>query len=449
MSSPPFPPSGRYIESVRESSRSIREKCNIEIRPESIKTFLFSPSFTSTFQKLKHAHGMTLPLKFPSLLSELNVLSTLSILNFASGYRVPLHTATGRGAFDTIRALVFSMYISSDPDDGPGNLLSARGMMGMEEGRVAELMRVEGKIHLERPHGEIHGVTVGELGGPVWELVKLVTGALKGTGEVLVKGGYPNLGAFVLEALKEGEKAKLDEKNKEMVDVECDVVVERLVRALPAFQDMAMVDGQPVYCFKKAMLTLHSIALRFGSSSSSNSTSTSPEGITSTNTIPIPRTNNLPIFSDNVIPSLLVHLGVIDLSTSTPSLGLTTLFPNANNPETLQALLGSAPLSSPSQEDKKKPKAVPEAGPTLTTEQAFILRAAAIDACELIVQTAKNLTDEELSALSPASVESSTDLKWLKEITLPEVDAWIWAVAKDRTDYRRLPRFALLNTTFF
>ena len=161
---------------------------------------------------------------------------------------------------------------------------------------------------------------------------------------------------------------------------------------------------------------------------------------------PIPRTENIPIFSDNVIPSMLVHLGVIDLSTSKPSLGLTKIFPDASNPETLTSLLSHPePADTPKEPKGTKTKAVPKEGPILSVEQAFALRAAAIDACELIVQTARNLTDDEISQKEKDSVS----LKWLKEITLPELDAWIWAVAKDRPDYRKLERFVLTNTTYF
>ena len=84
-----------------------------------------------------------------------------------------------------------------------------------------------------------------------------------------------------------------------------------------------------VYCFKKAMLTLHAIALRF-------SKSTPPA-------VPIPDTAHLPIFSDNVIPSLLVHLGVLDLSDADPALALPTLFPSARDPAVLGPLLDLAP----------------------------------------------------------------------------------------------------------
>lgn len=168
---------------------------------------------------------MVMPLNFPNVLAELNVLSILSLLNFASGYRVPLHQATGRGAFDTIRAFVFSLYISSSVG-GEGDMLSARGMQGIDEGKVAELMNVADKVHQEKAHNEIPGVTVGELGGPIYEVVQLITKTLKSTGDVLVSGGYQDLGTFVLEALKEGDKAR-QKAEPGQVDPECDVVLER------------------------------------------------------------------------------------------------------------------------------------------------------------------------------------------------------------------------------
>lgn len=178
-----------------------------------------------------------------------------------------------------------------------------------------------------------------------------------------------------------------------------------------------------MYCFKKALLTLHAVALRFGKS----------EGPSS---VPVPRTEHLPIFSDNVIPSLLVHLGVIDLTNADPALGLPQLFPDAQDPARLQELLAAVePVYPPA----KKTKEVPKEGPLLTVEQAYVLRAAAIDACELIVEAAKEL---DVSG-------EPEDLGWLKGITLPELDAWIWAVAKDRPDYRKLERFALRNTAYF
>ena len=83
-----------------------------------------------------------------------------------------------------------------------------------------------------------------------------------------------------------------------------------------------------VYCFKKALLTIHAVTHKYQNV-------TPPP-------FPLPRTSHLPVFSDNVIPSLLVHLGVLDLSSADPALNLPSLFPAARDPATLAALLAIA-----------------------------------------------------------------------------------------------------------
>lgn len=186
-----------------------------------IKRLLFSQTFATSFKRVSAFHGLAFPLKFASTLSELNLLSVLSLLNFASGYRIQLHTETGRGAWDNIRLLIFSLFLASSTG-GEGDLLSARGMQDIQEQKVAELMRVS--LHVERPHESIPGLTVGELGGPMHELVKLITGTLNETGLILVKAGYPDLGSFVLEALQEGEKVK----SRAKVGADVDVILERV-----------------------------------------------------------------------------------------------------------------------------------------------------------------------------------------------------------------------------
>ncbi|KAJ7782866.1 hypothetical protein B0H16DRAFT_1494679 [Mycena metata] len=397
-----FPPSGKFLESIRTSSRALREVANISIEEESIKRLLLSPAFTSSFKRVSAAHGLAMPLNFPSAGAELNLLSILSLLNFGSGYRAPLHAETGHGAWDCMRAFVFSLYITSSADED--DLLSARGIQNLSEAKVAELMRVN--VHVEKPHETLKHVTIGELRGPMYDLVKLVTGVLNETGGILVNLGYPDLGMFVLEALKDGRRACSDGNNH--ADVE--LVLERLVRAFPAFQDMAVVEGQSIFCFKKALFLIHAIFVRFGSSNPPP--------------LPVPSTSHMPVFSDNVLPSLLVHLGVIDISNS-PSLSL--LFPQAGSAEQLGALLATAGPGGDAA------KILPKDGPSVTASQAYILRAAAIDACELIIRVARTLEEPE----------------WLRDIELPALDMWIWAVAKDRADYRQLARFAAQDTVFF
>jgi hypothetical protein len=161
-----------------------------------------------------------MPLNFPSAGAELNLLSILSLLNFGSGYREPLHAETGHGAWDCMKAFVFSLYITSSVDED--DLLSARGMQKISEGRVAEIMRVN--VHTEKPHDTLEHVIIGELRGPMYDLVKLVTRVLNETGEILVNTGYPDLGMFVLEALMDGRKALSAGNN--CADVE--VIIERV-----------------------------------------------------------------------------------------------------------------------------------------------------------------------------------------------------------------------------
>ena len=90
----------------------------------------------------------------------------------------------------------------------------------------------------------------------MYELVKLITDTLNETGRLLTEYGYPDLGSFVLEALKEGEKAGAAHGKGPDVDV----ILERIVKAFPGFQDMAIVDGQRKY-FRTTMNKLHDVLL--------------------------------------------------------------------------------------------------------------------------------------------------------------------------------------------
>ncbi|KAI0266692.1 hypothetical protein BC834DRAFT_109128 [Gloeopeniophorella convolvens] len=289
-------------------------------------------------------------------------------------------------------------------------------MQTLSEVKIAELMGVS--LHIERPHESIPGLTVGQIGGPGWEVVQLLKKLLDETGKVLVSGGYPNLGTLVAEALKEGEKASRDKGDPTAA---AEVVLERLVRAIPGFRDMAVINDQPVYCFKKALFLINGVNIRFGEKAPSP--------------FPIPQTSHLPVFTDNVLPSILIHLGVIDLSTAAPALA--ALFPGAGADATLSALLAAAPEPAPSPGPTAGAKKVPVDGPVLTHAQSYVLRAAAIEACERIIAHAR-----VMSAMGRGE-------SWLKDITLPDFDTWLWAVAKDRADYRALPRFVLRNALFF
>ncbi|KAH9061215.1 hypothetical protein EDB87DRAFT_1610604 [Lactarius vividus] len=394
---PPLPPSGRFIEYVRKSSRALTQAEAVSISDANIERLLLSPAFTETYRRISSiSHGLALPLNFPSPLSELNLLSILALLNIASGYRE-------EGPGDSIRAFVYGLYLSSAAD-GDGDLLSARGMQTLNEAKIAELLGVS--LHIERQHESIQGLTIGEVGGPGWELVQLLRTLLTETGKILVDGGYPNLGSFVAEALKEGEKASRERSDPAAA---ADVVLERVRRRLA------------IYCFKKALFLINGVSVRFGAKDPSP--------------FPVPQTSHLPVFTDNVLPSILIHFGIVDLSTAAPP-ALAALFPGAGaDDSTLAALFAAAP--EPALSPVAKKSVLPVDGPTLTPAQSYVLRAAAVEACERILLHARAMNAAGRGA------------PWFADITLPDLDNWLWAVAKDRADYRALPRFALRNTLFF
>lgn len=164
--------------------------------------------------------------------------------------------------------------------------------------------------------------------------------------------------------------------------------------------------------FKKALFMLHALVVRFGNE-------TPPK-------IPLPDTSQLPIFSDNVIPSMLVHFGILDLSgADLPKLrdayGTLTVTENLNY---VPPTNGGARENDP--EDIQAEMAE---GPELSVEEAYVLRAAAVDACEMIIQEAKTLeaggTGEEL----------------LGSVGLPGLDGWLWSVAKEGRFRSSLSRF--------
>lgn len=154
--------------------------------------------------------------------------------------------------------------------------------------------------------------------------------------------------------------------------------------------------------------------------------------------IPLPDSSAIPVFSDNVLPSMLVHLGALDVSQSTY-----TAHRSAFAKLDVEGNLVYIPMDvqeGAGGQDSGGSLQVPEVeeGPVLNEEEAYALRAAAVDVCELLVETAKKL---ELG-------NHHEEDKWVKNLTLPELDGWLWAVAKEGR-LRSLTRFAQPGTVMY
>ncbi|KAJ9112624.1 hypothetical protein QFC19_000644 [Naganishia cerealis] len=356
-----------------------------------------------TFTRLKTSHGVSgFPLTFPTVRSEINFLAVLSLLNTLSGYRAPLHAATGQGAYQNVVKLLFGLYISVSGDAADaeeGGLLSARGLAKLDAQTVEGIWGIS--TFEEKPHPDLPGVTVGVRGGVMYEVVGMVVEACNQTGEILVKEGWKSLGEFVERVLQDAEQVEGElERADYMVEkvrqkapgqsTDLPTPSVQIVTLIPGFRDMSTVlnPAQPVYIFKKAFFLLFALQQRLTLRSLSNPNEKIPR---------LPDASVLPMFVDNVLPTMCVHLGYLDMSAcSFPALrewGAAASTPQNNSDD------GNGGGG------EKEKQGVRE-GPSLTREEAYVVRAAALDAGRIAVQRAHEL-----------ALAGEEGLAWLGEMT--------------------------------
>ncbi|EPQ28500.1 uncharacterized protein PFL1_03803 [Pseudozyma flocculosa PF-1] len=409
---PPAPASGTFISSVRRSCRVAREAASISISTAAIDAFLLSLD-RATFDRLKTQHGLVFPLQFPNLTAEVNFLAILSLLNTLSGYRSAFHSATGSGAYQNVQRLLFGLYLTGGDDAAStavsgSSHLTAQGLANLSAGTVAELLGVS--LHEEKKHDKIEAITVGIRGGPMNEAVELVVGLCNDTGKRLLDAGYPSLGAFVIEALKDAERLTADRGD----EAGADKFIEKVVTFLPGFNDAYQLPTGPVYVFKKAFFLLQALHQRLGSPSSASSSLKVPQ-----------TTTTLPMFVDNVLPTMLVQLGIVDLSSC-----VVDALKRWGPVETKAQEPGAAEASEGKREAKDE-------GPTLTAAEAYTVRAACLDAGVEVVKRAKELA------------KTSADKAWLDQLNEVDLDGYLWAVAKDDGALRSVPRMVERNTVMY
>ncbi|KAJ9123040.1 hypothetical protein QFC22_001229 [Naganishia vaughanmartiniae] len=203
-SPPPLPEKGQFIARTRETCTSVREHSGIKVDTSAIDAHLSSLD-RNTFDRLKSSHGVSFPLTFPTVKSEINFLAVLSLLNTLSAYRAPFHAATGQGAYQNVIKLLFGLYISSSNDDeqGAAGLLSARGLETLDAQTIEGIWGVSS--FEEKPHPDLPGVTVGTRSGVMNEIVQLVLRVCQDTGRILRDAGWADLGEFVASVLREAE----------------------------------------------------------------------------------------------------------------------------------------------------------------------------------------------------------------------------------------------------
>ncbi|SCZ89027.1 BZ3500_MvSof-1268-A1-R1_Chr1-1g00903 [Microbotryum saponariae] len=418
---PSLPPrSESILDSIRSSCRALTARSDItvallslsslsrlrtqlitpripQIDDEAIDTFLHGIGAGS--QHLQNNHrGLRLPLRFDSAHEELNLIAVLSLLNFLSGYRKPLHRLTQRGAFSNILSLVLAAHLSAG-DSSSSSLLSAKGMRNATLTQISSMAQIQ--THQEKPHPTLGPVVkVGMKDDDAFEILELIVRVLNRTGEVLKKEGKEDLGHWVQQALLE-------------VEGDSEQMLRKIYDTFPDFQDAYTIDGgcgfrflvhlksfagetltpfrpltpAAVYILKKALYLLNAITLRFSASGSPDHAPT----------FPLPtNTTRFPIFADNVIPSVLMHHRIIVLSTSR----------TLRNP------------------------------PLLSTEEATRLRAASISACHRIVERAQVLS------------ENGSENEWMRGMLEVDLDGYLWDSGK-RESGKNVVRIAERGTTMY
>ncbi|KAL9933701.1 hypothetical protein V8E36_007359 [Tilletia maclaganii] len=398
----PLPPSGRFIQAVRESCAAARTASDISISQDAIDAFLRGLD-EATFERLKVQHGVNFPLNFSSAASEINFLSVLALLNTLSAYRTPFHQATGQGAYQNVMRLLMGMYISSpDSDTSPQSKLSAQGLANLNQADVAALLGVS--LHEEKPHDSIPGLIVGTRGGPLLEPVELVVQICNDTGKRLLDMKAANLGEFVIQILKEANAVQ----SRSGDVAACELFIEKLVSGIPGFADMTTLpQGQSVYLFKKAFFLLYALRARLPKISSD---------------LQVPDPSSLPMFVDNVIPTMIVHFKILQFGPSAPP--------------ALRQWAAEAQSDGPAAEATSTGQG-PREGPVLSKEDAYRVRAAALDAGAAIV------------ARIPALVTSEPGLAWLSKVSEVDIDGYLWTVAKDDAALRKIPRLVEKGTVMY
>jgi hypothetical protein len=157
---------------------------------------------------------------------------------------------------------------------------------------------------------------------------------------------------------------------------------------------MCIIHNSPVYILKKVQLLASDLSLRFSSAR--------PELF---NFYDIGEST---IFSDNVIPTILNHLKIIRLSVPSDA--------NSRQKQIIEEL----------QDDLRT-------GRPTTRERSYIFRAAAVDACEVIVQRGKEMSDGN---------------PFVRSMTARQLDAYLWQVAK-QGETRNVTRFCDASTVYF
>ncbi|ORX82644.1 hypothetical protein BCR32DRAFT_267504 [Anaeromyces robustus] len=365
----PVLPKNDYIEAVRNSCNELyleSDKDNtIKISNEHIDQFIEemkTNDFESFGKYYDTNNPLKVPLKFDTLEEELNFVALNSLLAFGSGWRDELHEACNRGAANTIKFGIISMHISKMAYG------TINHMAGLTITDISSIFQIP-LLGEEKQNENMPGVTVSTQ-HCLREFAEKIQYSFHKTAQDLKKNGYRSLAQFIMFLINSTK----NEVNR------AEVILKGIVNVLSVFQDSAIINGKEVFIFKKAQLLVYTLHKAFHKKYP---------------LFNIKGIENLTIFADNVIPTVLIKLGVLVPSSQ--------VFKAIENKENM----------AKSNMDVK-------------------LRAASIVACERIV---KKLKSQNISFMN-------------NEILETDIDTYLWNLGKEEK-YRDLIRIVNKDTIFY
>ena len=197
--SPTPPPAEEILYSIRTSCEALSKRNSISISSSAIIHFLSSLS-PDRFATLSNSTAIRLPLRFATATEELNLLSTLAILNFLSSHRIPLKRLTNRGAYDNILLLLLSAHLAPSSTTP----LTTAGLKNSNIQSIAALLNIQ--LYAEQPH-PVHGTALllSVKDQEAWTIVGALVKVCNQTGQILEENKYATLGEWMVECLVESK----------------------------------------------------------------------------------------------------------------------------------------------------------------------------------------------------------------------------------------------------
>eukprot|EP00195_Chlamydomonas_chlamydogama_P001625 CAMPEP_0202915646 /NCGR_PEP_ID=MMETSP1392-20130828/66246_1 /ASSEMBLY_ACC=CAM_ASM_000868 /TAXON_ID=225041 /ORGANISM="Chlamydomonas chlamydogama, Strain SAG 11-48b" /LENGTH=355 /DNA_ID=CAMNT_0049607765 /DNA_START=15 /DNA_END=1082 /DNA_ORIENTATION=+ len=219
---------------------------HIEIVEDAVKQLGQDLSSRVDEVKAVASRGLTFPIKFDDVKSEITFLTLYHLLDFGSGWDSELRRSGGRGARDTILFGLIGLHLS-------GTRIDHHWMKACSMFNITSLFGINS--HVEAPLDNLPGVTMSRP-GPLQPLCVALQQAVVSAGEALEEAGQRSLGDAVLAVVEETQAGGRPPSAVSLV--------QELVDMLPGFQDVVLYDGVQLPLARKAQALALTLAHALG-----------------------------------------------------------------------------------------------------------------------------------------------------------------------------------------